>query len=97
MDRTLRAALLAGLIAFAAVAGFGVFLGFDPVGSVVAGLVLAALSGLLLWGAARRAETFHEPTPPSPGFPGPPDRADGSPADPSDPAHERDADDAEQD
>lgn len=61
MDRTARAALLAALVAFAAVAGFGVFLGFDPVGSIVAGLVLALLAALLLWGAARRAETFHEP------------------------------------
>jgi hypothetical protein len=69
MDRTLRAALLAALIAFAAVAGFGVFLGFDPTGSVIAGLILAVLSAVLIWGAARRAETFHEPTPPSPGFP----------------------------
>jgi hypothetical protein len=92
MDRTLRAALLAAFIAFASIAGFGIFLGFDATGSVVAGVGLGVLSGLLIWGAARRADTFHEPTPPSPGFPGPPDRPDGTPADPNDPAH-RDADD----
>jgi hypothetical protein len=90
MDRTVRAALLAAFIAFAAVAGFGVFLGFDPTGSIIAGLVLGVLSALLIWGAARRADTFHEPTPPSPGFPGPPDREDGRPADPTDPAHRDD-------
>jgi hypothetical protein len=87
MDRTLRAALLAAFIAFAAVAGFGAFLGFDPAGSVISGVVVGALAALLIWGAARRADTFHEPTPPSPGFPGPPDREDGRPADPTDPAH----------
>jgi hypothetical protein len=92
MDRTLGAALLAAFIAFAAVAGSGVFLGFGTTGPIVAGVVLGLLSGLLLWGASRRAETFHEPTPPSPRFPGPPDHADGTPADPADPAHETDAD-----
>jgi hypothetical protein len=95
MDRTVTAALLGALIAFASVAGFGVFLGFGTTGPVVAGVVLGALSGLLLWGASRRAETFHEPTPPSPSFPGPPDRPDGSPADPSDPAHESEAADGD--
>jgi hypothetical protein len=83
MDRTLRAVLVAAVIAFLAIAGLGVFLGFDPTGSVVAGVVAAALAGLLLWGASRRAESFHT-TPVEPRFPGPPDRADGSPADPPD-------------
>jgi hypothetical protein len=95
MDRTLRAALVAGLIGFAAVAGLGAFLGFDPVGSVIAGLVVALLGAGLLWGAARRADTFHagdELTPPAPGFPGPPDRADGTPSDPTHPALEDDED-----
>jgi hypothetical protein len=81
MDRTVRAVLVAAVIAFAAVAGLGVFLGFDATGSVIAGLIAAGLAGLLLWGASRRAESFH-PTPVEPRFPGPPDRADGSPADP---------------
>ena len=81
MDRTLRAVLVAAVIAFAAVAGLGVFLGFDPVGSVLAGVVAAVLAGLLLWGASRRAESFHA-TPVEPRFPGPPDRPDGAPADP---------------
>ncbi len=91
MDRTVSAALLAGLIAFASVAGFGIFLGFGVTGPLVSGLVLGAAAGLLLWLASRRAETFHEPTPPSPSFPGPPDRPDGGPADPADPAHETQA------
>ena len=93
-NRTLRAALLAALIAFAAVAGIGMFLGIDPGVSIVAGVVLAALSGLLLLAAARRADSFHgdEVTPPSPGFPGAPDRRDGSPSDPTDPAFDEDDD-----
>ncbi len=59
MDRTLRAALLAALITFAAIAGLGVFLGFDAVGSVVAGAVLALAGGALIWLAGRRADSFH--------------------------------------
>ncbi len=59
MDRTVRAALLAGLITFAAIAGLGVFLGFDAVGSVVAGALLALAGGGLIWLAGRRAESFH--------------------------------------
>jgi hypothetical protein len=81
MDRTLRAVVAAAVIAFTAVAGLGVFLGFDPTGSVIAGVVASALAGLLVGGASRRAESFH-PTPVEPRFPGPPDRPDGSPADP---------------
>jgi hypothetical protein len=91
MDRTLRAALLAAFIGFATVAGMGVFLGFDPTGSLVTGVIVALIAGGLLWGAARRAETFHptdEVTPPAPGFPGPPDRPDGRPSDPTHPAFE---------
>jgi hypothetical protein len=92
MDRTLRAALLAGFIGFATVAGLGVFLGFGLVGSLVAGLVVALVGAGLLWGAARRADSFHgdEVTPPAPGFPGPPDRADGRPSDPTHPAFDDD-------
>ncbi len=97
MDRTMRAALLAAFIAFAAVAGFGIMLGFATTGSLVAGVVLGVLAAALIWGAARRAESFHEPTPPSPGFPGPPDNPDGTPADPNDPAHQRDAEDPDDD
>lgn len=83
MDRTLRAALLAAFIAFAAIAGFGIFLGFDTVGSLVSGLVLGVLAAALIWAAARRAETFESPTPPTPGFPGAPDHPDGTPSDPT--------------
>jgi hypothetical protein len=93
VDRTLRATLIAGFIGFATVAGLGIFLGFDPTGSLIAGGVTGLIAAGLLWGAARRAETFHptdEVTPPAPGFPGPPDRPDGSPSDPTHPAFEDD-------
>lgn len=93
MDRTLGAALLAAVITFGAVAGVGVFLGLGSSGSLIAGIVLGLLAGLLLLGASRRAETFHEPTPPSPRSPGPLDHVDGTRADPSDRAHGSDADD----
>jgi hypothetical protein len=81
VDRTARATVLAGLIAFASVAGLGVFLGFDAAGSLIAGAVLGVLAALLIWAAARRADSFHpdELPPVEPGFPGPPDHADGSP------------------
>jgi hypothetical protein len=59
VDRTVRAAMLAVVIVAATVGGLGVFLGFDATGSIVTGLVLGFLAGLLLWGASRRAETFH--------------------------------------
>jgi hypothetical protein len=80
MDRTLRAALLAAFIAFAFVAGLGLFLTIDTAASIIAGAVAGALAGLLIWGAARRADSFHdEPRPPiEPGFPGPPERPEGS-------------------
>jgi hypothetical protein len=83
VNRTLRATLLAGFLAFAAVAGTGAFLGFGTTGPLVAGLVAALVAALLLWGASRRSATFHggEVPPVEPGFPGPPDRPDGSPAD----------------
>lgn len=77
MDRTLRAALLAGFIAFAVIAGLGIFLGFESGASVIAGVIAGALGSLLLVGAARRADRFHgpggPPPPVEPGFPGPPD------------------------
>jgi hypothetical protein len=82
MDRTVRAALFAAFIAFAAIAGFGVFLAFDVAASLLVGAVTGVLAGLLLWGASRRADTFH-PTDPGahlrsvqPGFPGEPEPAE---------------------
>ena len=63
MSRTLFAALLAAVVVGGAVAGLGVFLGFPTNGSLVSGAVAGLLSGLLLLGASRRAETFH-PTDP---------------------------------
>ena len=76
MDRTLRAALLAAFITFAFLAGIGIFLQFEVAASLIAGAVAGALAGLLIWGAARRADSFHdEPRPPiEPGFPGPPEQ-----------------------
>ena len=75
MGRTLRAVLLAAFIVFAVVAGLGVFLGFEAVASLIAGAVGGVLAGLLIWAAARRAESFHEQQipPVEPGFPGPPE------------------------
>ncbi len=76
MDRTLRASLLAGFIVFATIAGLGVFLGFEPGASVIAGAVAAVLAALLIVGASRRADSFHgvQPPPPvEPRFPGPPE------------------------
>lgn len=81
MDRTLRAALLAAFIAFAFVAGVGLFLQFEVGASLITGVIAGALAWLLIWGAARRADTFHDdtPRPPiEPGFPGPPERPDES-------------------
>jgi hypothetical protein len=92
VDRTLRAALLAALLTGGSIAFFGLFLGFDVGGTLVAAAVVAALAALLIWGAARRAETFEHPVPPTPGDdPAPPTPGDdpapptpGSPADPRD-------------
>lgn len=64
MDRTLRAALIAAVAVAGTVGGLGGFLGFPAVPAIVTGIVLGLLAGLLLWGAARRAETFH-PTDPT--------------------------------
>ena len=61
MDRTVRAALLAALIAGGSVAFFGLFLGFPTTPTLITAVVLAVLSGALLWGAARRADTFEQP------------------------------------
>jgi hypothetical protein len=91
VDRTLRATLLAAFIAFAFIAGMGIFLEFRMGSSLVAGAIAGGLAGLLIWGAARRAESFHgEPPPPvEPGFPGPPERPDGTTPDaPPDPGDE---------
>ena len=84
MTPTARAVLLAAFVTFAAIAGLGIFLGFDLVGSLLTALALAVLAGALIWGAARRAETFHDQNagpPRRPRFPGPPDHEDGEPTD----------------
>ena len=93
MGRTARAALLAGLIGFVAVAGLGAFLVPDAtVPAIVAGLVAGALAALLIVAAARRAESFERPaTPVKPSHPGPPEPAEGD-TEPED-EHETDEDD----
>lgn len=58
MDRTTRAALVAALIAGGSVAFFGLFLGFPTVPTLVTAVVLAVVSAVLIWAAARRADTF---------------------------------------
>ncbi|TVR36597.1 MAG: hypothetical protein EA388_03370 [Nitriliruptor sp.] len=80
MDRTKRAALLAAVIVAGTIGGLGGFLGFPPVGSIITGLVLGCLAGLLLIAAGRRAETFH-PTDPNAHLADP----TASSADPADP------------
>jgi hypothetical protein len=95
VDRTLRAALLAAFIGFAFVAGILLFLQVPAIGSISAGLVVGLLSGLLIWGAGRRADSFHpadEVRPVDPGFPGPPEH-DDHPPEPSEAPETRDEDD----
>lgn len=66
MNRTLRATVVAGVAVFATVFGLGVLLGFDPATAAVTGVVLGAAMASLIWFAARRAETFHDPGHPAP-------------------------------
>jgi hypothetical protein len=61
MNRTLRAAVVAALVGFAAVAGFGWMLGFPVGSSVVAGVVAAVLFAGIVLAAARRSGNFHDP------------------------------------
>ena len=77
--RTSRAALVALLATFAIVTGAGLVLGFEPGTAVAGGAGIGVLAALLIWGAARRADSFHdanEVRPVEPGFPGPPEHAD---------------------
>lgn len=62
MSRTLRATIVAGVTVAATVAGLGVLLGFGVTGSLVSGVAFGTAMGILIWLAARRAETFHEPS-----------------------------------
>jgi hypothetical protein len=64
VDRTWRAGLIAAVIVAGSVGGLGVFLGLPTGPSVGIGVFLGVLAGLLLYGASRRAETFH-PTDPN--------------------------------
>lgn len=61
MNRTVRATLVAGLSVAASVVGLGVLLGFDLGSAAVTAVVLGAAMASLIWFAARRAETFHDP------------------------------------
>lgn len=64
--RTVRAALLAGLIAGGSVAFFGLFLGFSTTGTLLTAAIVGVLSAVLITAASRRAETFESPsTPPT--------------------------------
>lgn len=64
MDRTVRAALVAGVSVAVTIGVVGPFLGFPTMPTVLVGVGLGVLAALLLWGAGRRAETFH-PTDPT--------------------------------
>ncbi len=99
MDRTLRASLLAAFITFAFLAGIGIFMQFEVTASLIVGAVAGVLAGLLIWLAARRAASFHEPPRPpiEPGFPGPPERPDGTTPDGTDPGTHPDAPDTPSD
>ena len=65
MGRTVRATLVAGLAVGLAILGIGVLLGFDAGPSAVTGAVFGGAMAGLIWLAARRAETFHEPDDPT--------------------------------
>lgn len=67
--RTFRAAALALALTFGAIAGIGVFLGFPPAGSAMAGAIGGVMAGGLLLAASRRAASFHVPDDPSAGGP----------------------------
>ncbi len=60
MTRTVRAAVLAGLVGFLFVAGSGWLLGFPTVPALLAGAVGALLAPGLVIAAAVRAGTFDE-------------------------------------
>lgn len=60
MGRTLRAALVAGVIGLVLVGGMALFLGIDVVPSVVTGLVAGGLFSGLILAAARRADSLTE-------------------------------------
>ena len=63
MDRTLRAALLAGLIGLVGIGGIAAFLGVPATTAVVSGLVAGVLFGGLILLAARRADSMAPPAP----------------------------------
>ncbi len=64
MDRTLRAALMAVVIGIVVIGGTGVFLGVDPMPSLIAGVVTGVLVGGLVLAAARRSASFDDPNRP---------------------------------
>ena len=86
--RTLRAAIVAEVIAFASVLGIGLFLGFDLVPTLITAAILGTLAFILIVAAARRAESF-EPPPGSDAASGytPPGAPDVPPSDPDDESH----------
>ena len=65
--RTLRAAVVAALLAFAMIGGIAWFLGFPTSTALVSGAVAAVFSLLLLLGAAKRSGHLErEDVPPPP-------------------------------
>lgn len=76
MDRTIRAALMAGLIGLVGIGGIAAFLGVEVTTSLISGLVAGGLFAALILLAARRADSMAPPSDPT----DPPD-----PPDPSDP------------
>lgn len=59
--RTVRAAVVAGLIGLVAVGGLGWLMGFPVGGSVTAGVVVGVLFAVLLLAAARRSASMTPP------------------------------------
>ncbi len=82
MDRTIRAALVAGLIGLVGIGGIAAFLGVPATTAAISGLVAGVLFGGLILLAARRADSMAPPAGPgtSPARPGsstsPPDLDD---------------------
>ena len=81
--KTIRAVVLADLLAFVSIAGIAWFLGFDLVPALIGGAIAGTLSAAIVLGAAARARHLGTdqlgrdelPTPPQPRHPGAPDGA----------------------
>lgn len=65
MDRTIRAALMAGLIGLVGIGGIAAFLGVNATTSLISGLVAGGLFATLILLAARRADSMAPPSDPT--------------------------------